>query len=160
MEFRQLQDSPTNLTLKSFQVIQKGVCQHPVFRTKQKYWDDTYFENGFSHKGVQLSLKGSKASICKKGSSGFGNGFINDFGSREIPRPPKPRHLAFGFGRSGWSFRVQIEVELVVLEGAMMTTSHFDEFKDKALSLANFPTIWICCWRDDKLLVTVWMSSA
>ena len=66
----------------------------------------------------------------------------------------KPRHLAFCFGRGGWSFRVQIEVELVGLEEAMMTTSHFDGFKDKALCLANFPTIWICCWRDDKLLVT------
>ena len=72
----------------------------------------------------------------------------------------KPRHLAFCSGRSGWSFRVQIEIELVGLEGAVMTASHFDGFKGKALSLANFPTIWICCWRDDKLLVMVRMSSA
>ena len=43
---------------------------------------------------------------------------------------------------------MQIEVELVGLDGAIMITSHFDGFKDKALSLAYGFAVgeMINCW--------------
>ena len=92
MEFRQVQDSPIYQSHPEILPSDRGgSLSTPSF---QNHWDDTHFKNGLPRKGGQLSLKGSKASICKKGSSGFGNGFINGFGSREIPRPPKAKTLS------------------------------------------------------------------